>query len=189
MTTEKCLLLSACALLIPASLLRNRLFPNIWLRVFKIWCQSFFQEWRAGCLGPRLSPTCCQNWPDMTVRWTFLYQEAPRSCKEGTSSEPWTRPLELEPSTRQAPLPMSSCQLHSLCLFLQLGISNTNTLFTRCTYLANLPKSPSNGLFWKMLILLSIFLKYTIVLPSVFYFVNENVLKFCKIFPLNFNYF
>lgn len=125
------------------------------------------QAWRAGCSGPHLSPTCCLNWPDMTVRWTFLYQEATRSCKEETSSEPWTRPLELEPSTR-AGTP-ASCQLHSLHLFLQLGISNTNTLFTRCTYLPNLPRLPSNGLFLEMLTLLSIFLKYTIVLPVIFY--------------------
>ena len=154
--------------------------------VFKIQCWPFFQVRQAGCSGPRLSPTCCPNWPDMTVRWTSLFQEAPHSCKEGSFSEPWTRPLELAPPTGQAPHTPSR-QRHSLCLFLQLGISNT-ALFTRCSYLANLPRLPSNGLFLQMLTLLSIFLKYTIVWP-VLYSVNGNILKFCKISLPNFNCF
>lgn len=53
------------------------------------------------------------------------------------------------------PLPTLPHQLHSLRLFLLLGISNTtNTLFTRCAYLANLPRFPSSGLFLKTLRLL-----------------------------------
>lgn len=47
--------------------------------------------------------------------------------------------------------------------------------------LANLPTSPRSGLFLKMLTLVAVFLRYT-VLPAAFYSVNECVLKFCKIF-------
>lgn len=47
--------------------------------------------------------------------------------------------------------------------------------------LANLPTSPRSGLFLKMLTLVAVFLRYT-VLPAAFYSVNERVLKFCKIF-------